>query len=56
MRDLTRTIAHIERTMTRNLDAPQPQRRSHRNGSRKRTQYVWRSDETADLRRRVTST
>ena len=43
MRDLTRTIAHIERTMTRNLDAPQPQRRAHRNRSRKRTQYVWRA-------------
>ena len=50
MRDLTRTIAHIERTMTRNLDAPQPQRRSHRNRSRKRTQYVWRAPDAVPSR------
>jgi hypothetical protein len=43
MRDLTKAIAHIERTMMRNLDAPQSQRRAHPHRSRKRTQYVWRA-------------
>jgi hypothetical protein len=50
VKDLNRTIAHIERALTRNLDAPQPQRRSHPNRPRKRTQYVWRAPDAKPSR------
>jgi hypothetical protein len=41
MKDLNRTIEHIERTMMRNLDAPA--RPPDGNRPRKSTQHVWRA-------------